>query len=85
MICSSIGPDRGSAASASENNRSRRVGSAKLFLQSSELGLPQPLTRKRVAHWRERGWKSPNSNDGTYTVILFVYAYFVIAARRSLR
>ncbi len=55
--------------------------SARLFLQSSELGLPQPLTRRRVcspphplvpgggAHspWRERGWESPNSNEGTYT------------------
>jgi hypothetical protein len=35
--------------------------SAKLFLQSSELGLPQPLTRRRVfsppppRFWGERG------------------------------
>ncbi len=41
---------------------------AKLFLQSSELGLTQPLTR-----WRERGWKSSNSDEGTYTVVLFIY------------
>jgi hypothetical protein len=50
---------------------------AKLFLQSSELGLPQPLTRRRISppfrgeghtRWRERGWESPNSNEGTYTV-----------------
>ncbi len=59
--------------------------SAKLFLQSSELGLPQPLTRRRVCpppawfrgegytRWRERGWESPNSNEGTYTVVLFIY------------
>ncbi len=42
--------------------------SAKLFLQSSELGLPQPLTR-----WRERGRESPNSDEGTYTVVLFIH------------
>jgi hypothetical protein len=65
--------------------------SAKIFLQSSEFGLPQPLTRRRVppppgsggggegnTRWRERGWESPNSNEGTYTVVLFVYMYFVI-------
>jgi hypothetical protein len=44
---------------------------AKLY-KPSELGLPQPLTR-----WRERGWESPNSDEGTYTVVLFVNTYFV--------
>ncbi len=51
-------------------------------LQSSELGLPQPLSHRRVCHlhpgsgwrghtrWRERGWESPNSDEGTYTVVL---------------
>jgi hypothetical protein len=60
-----------------------------LFLQSSELGLPQTLTRRRVCplplynvgeghtRWRERGWESPNSNEGTNTVVLFIYMYFV--------
>ncbi len=45
--------------------------SAKLFLQSSELGLTQLLTRERAGHprWRERGWESPNSDEG-YTVVL---------------
>jgi hypothetical protein len=58
--------------------------SAKLFLQSSELGLPQPLTCRQACpslwfrgeghtRWRERGWESPNSNEGTYTVVLFIY------------
>jgi hypothetical protein len=23
--------------------------------------------------WRERGWESPNSNEGTYTVVLFIF------------
>ncbi len=61
--------------------------SAQLFLQQSELWLPQPLTRRRVCpppllwfrgeghtRWRERGWESPNSDEGTYTVVLYIYA-----------
>jgi hypothetical protein len=48
--------------------------SAQLFLQSSELELPQPLTRRRVTRWRAREWEGPNSDEGTYTVI---YMYFV--------
>ncbi len=61
--------------------------SAKLFLQSSELGLPQPLTRRRECppwlwgeghtRWRGRSCESPNSDEGTYTVVLFIYTYFV--------
>ncbi len=27
--------------------------------------------------WRERGWERPNSNEGTYTVVLFICMYFV--------
>jgi hypothetical protein len=70
---------------------SQKRQSAKLFLQSSELGLPQPLTRKRACppppprfwgdghtRWRERGWESPYSDEGTYTVLLCIYTYFVI-------
>ncbi len=42
--------------------------SAKLFLQSSELGLAG------------EGWGSPNSDEGAYTVVLYtrVYKYFVV-------
>ncbi len=31
--------------------------------------------------WRERGWESPNSDEGTYTVqcTLFIYTYFVVS------
>jgi hypothetical protein len=67
--------------------------SAKLFLKSSELGLPQPLARRRVCHppplwfrgeghtrWRERGWESPNSDEGTYTVVLCKYSYLVLVS-----
>ncbi len=62
-----------------------------LFLQSSELGLPQPLTRRWVcpplwyrmeghSRWRERGWESPNSNEGTHTVVLCIYTVYVLCA-----
>jgi hypothetical protein len=59
------------------------------FLQSLELGLPHPFIRGRVCpphplvrgggHTRLRlkGWGSPNSNEGTYTVVLYIYKYFV--------
>ena len=26
---------------------------------------------------RLKGWVSPNSNEGTYTVVLYIYKYFV--------
>ncbi len=56
--------------------------SAKLYLKSSELGFPQPLTRRVPGEghtrWPERGWESPNSDEGTYAVVLFIYTYFVI-------
>jgi hypothetical protein len=56
----------------------------KLFLQSSELRFPHPLTRRRVCtppppcfrggggytSFRERGWGGPNSDEGTDTVVL---------------
>ncbi len=67
--------------------------SAKLFLQSSELGLPHPTTRRRACpppplnrgeghtRWREKGWESPNSDEGTYTVVLFIYKYRTLCFR----
>jgi hypothetical protein len=61
--------------------------SAMLFLQSSELGLTQPLTRRQVCplpppprfwgdghtRWLERGWESTNFDEGTYTVVPILY------------
>jgi hypothetical protein len=57
--------------------------SAKLFLQSSELGLPQPLTPRRVCpplgpggegHTRLRGGRRvPIPTKGTYTVVLNIF------------
>jgi hypothetical protein len=52
------------------------------------LGLPHPFSSRQVCpptlwyggeHTRLRlkGWGSPNSNEGTYTVVLYIYKYFV--------
>ncbi len=61
--------------------------SAKLYLKSSELGLPNPLSRRRMCPptlWsrggghtrlRERVWGSLNSDEGTYTIVLCIYKY----------
>ncbi len=27
------------------------------------------------ARWREKGWESPNADEGTCTVVLFMYMY----------
>jgi hypothetical protein len=65
--------------------------SAKLFRKSSELGLPQPLTRRRVCpplrswweghiRWRESGVGRvpiPTRGHTCTLVVLFIYTYFV--------
>jgi hypothetical protein len=30
------------------------------------------------ARLRLKGWGSPNSNEGTFTVVLYIYKYFVV-------
>jgi hypothetical protein len=50
--------------------------SAKFFLKSSELGLPQPLTRRRV--WGE-GWESPNSDEGTYSLYIRTLGMYLMS------
>jgi hypothetical protein len=50
--------------------------SAKLF-SSRRSWDSQPHTR-----WRERGWESPNSDEGTYTLVRYsVYISSLCAAR----
>jgi hypothetical protein len=46
---------------------------------SMQIRIPHPLVRGG-GHTRLRlkGWGSPNSNEGTYTVVLYIYKYFVI-------
>ncbi len=70
---------------------SQRRQSAKLFSSrrnwdshtpspAGENAPPPPLWFRGDGHtrWRERGWESPNSDDGTYTVVLWKYMYFVM-------
>jgi hypothetical protein len=55
-----------------------------VYVPSAELGLPQPLTHERVcsgkrAHFAgKRGRESLNSDEGTYTVVLLIFTYFVV-------
>ncbi len=63
--------------------------SAKFFLRCRNWDSPNPSPAGECApppsgsggeghtRWRERGWESPNSDEGTYTVVLFIYTYFV--------
>jgi len=40
---------------------------------------PPPLLFWVEGHtrWRDRGWESPNSEEGTYNVAPFIFKYFV--------
>ncbi len=61
--------------------------SAKLFSSRRNWDSPNPSPAGECAPlrfwgekhtlWRARGWESPNSDEGTYTVVLFIYMYFV--------
>jgi hypothetical protein len=51
--------------------------SAKLFTSRWNWDSPNPSLAGECALPRERGWASPNSDEGTYTVVLFVYMCFV--------
>jgi hypothetical protein len=83
-------PTRGYCAPYNGQVSTQGRQSAKPFLQSSELGLPAPLTRRSVPPpptfgsggrgtiaGESGGWESPNSDEGTYTVVLCRYMYFV--------
>ncbi len=62
--------------------------SARLFLKSSEMGLPQPLTHRRVCPPGSGGGAYSLAREGLgesqfrrgdllYTVVLFIYTYLV--------
>ncbi len=40
--------------------------------------IPPTLWFRGHTLWRDRGWESPNSDEGTYTVVLCQYMYFVM-------
>jgi len=54
------------------------------FSSRQNWDSPQPLTRRRVCLprlWGEGhtwGRENPNSDEGTYTVVLLIYTYFVM-------
>ncbi len=44
-----------------------------------QASVPPPLVPGGGALAGERGgWESPNSDEGTYTVVLFIFMYFVL-------
>jgi hypothetical protein len=49
--------------------------------------VPPPPSRfcggEGRTRWRERGWESPNSDEGTDTMVLFIYTYFVLYCTMS--
>ncbi len=56
-------------------------------LNPSPAGECAPLPRfwgEGHTRWRERGWESPNSAEGTYTLVLFLYMYFVVVKHSTL-
>jgi hypothetical protein len=60
-----------------------RVGRVLSFFCSRQnWDCPNPSPAH--ARWRERGWESPNSDDRTYTVVLFIYTYFVVVQHSTL-
>jgi hypothetical protein len=74
-------------------------GAISFFLQSSELGLPHPLTRRRVlselsppplwwgggAHSHAgEGVGGPNSNEGTDTMVLWVPLWYLVRGMNEL-
>jgi hypothetical protein len=52
---------------------------AKFFLQSSVLGLLLWFWWEGHTYWRGREWESLNSDEGTYTVVLFINIYFLFS------
>ncbi len=44
---------------------------------AGECAPPPRFWGEGHTRWRERGWESPNSDEGMYTVVLFIFMYFV--------
>jgi hypothetical protein len=42
---------------------------------ADECPPPPRFWGERHTRWRQRGRESPNSDEGTYTVVLFIYTY----------
>jgi hypothetical protein len=68
------------------NDRVGRVLSFFFSRRNWDSPTPYPLASvppsprfwgEGLTRWRERGWESTNSDERTYTVVLFIYTYFV--------
>ncbi len=46
---------------------------------------PPPFLGERHSRLRESGWENPNSEEGTYTVVLFIYTYFVVKVLQNVK
>jgi hypothetical protein len=40
---------------------------------AGECALPPLVRGEGHTRWREKGWESPNSDEGTYTAVLYLY------------
>ncbi len=47
-------------------------------LAAGECATPPMVRGGGHTRLRLKGWGSPNSNEGTYTVVLYIYKYFVV-------
>ncbi len=66
----------------------QRVGRVLRFPQVGGIGTPPtprpqanvpppPFWGEGHTLWQERGWESPNSDEGTYNVVIFIYTNLV--------
>ncbi len=44
---------------------------------AGECAFPLWFWGEGHTRWRERGWESPNSHEGTYTVVLYIWTLWV--------
>ncbi len=58
------------------------IGTPPPLLQQAGVPPPPPFgTGGGQTRLRLKGWGSPNSNEGTFTVVLYIYKYFVVQTK----
>ncbi len=63
---------------SSSQSRPPVVGIGTLPTPHPQASVPPTLWFRGGTLGRERGWGSPNSDEGKYTVVLCIYKYFVL-------
>jgi hypothetical protein len=83
--------------STPHNTASHRVGRVLSFISSrrnwdsphpspaGECGPPFGSGGRGTLAGERGGWESPNSDEGTYTVVLYIYMLFVLPVHRNLK